>query len=1241
MVRQWVQASVLFRLRTLSQRWVSLDTLISTTIPGINTTINNNLATSRNELTAEKATLNTDISVAKADAKKANDDLAAEVTRAKGTEGAITTTVTNLTTTVNGHTTTISENFTSLTNKDTALANRATNLETTVNSTTDGNSALKARIAVEETARANADSAVATRTTKLEVASRGAGNLLGNTEFTTTTGWAVPHNGAGLNPLETQTGDYWNPRGETVLRLFSTNTPPVGSYTQVISDAFAVVPASWIQFYAYTSSHRAKSWTTLFFYDLNGAEVAYAGEIYGARINAGGPDLNGWDITGVKAFKVPATAVSARFAWRVYDNGVSNPVAWFFHPYVGAAKEGQTEWNPYSPGSGKQTFVQTNARIGTEETARANADSALAARATTLESTVNSGTDGNAALKSRIATEETTRSTADSTLALRATTLESRAKRTEGFASGDLIRKGTFEDGNPGDWTGGASAFKPVDYNQPVPPSGQYVLLIRGVRDCFEGLEWISGAWGGRKLRVSGYASGQFSPTNSAAGVMIRRADGSVTWIGVRAANRYTAGYNRFDQTISLPPETVAVRPWMQNDGDAASTPDMEVRLHSLSIRDVTVAEEAISKVTEEAGARATADSALATRSTTLESQMTGATASGLQTMVKNNRKNLADVGWWKKGAAIPWALNGGQRNEIVQFPHGSNFGGLAMPDGSSGDAWLCQADGSGQNAGGWNSGPIAPLDPDKTYRFSVPIAALDPVGARSSYWGTGNVCHLNTTTGADNPYFAYGSVTPGKWYLFTGFIFPRNSVDMTHDGAGIYDILTGERVAGGWNYCFHPAGYQPIHRAYQFYATNGAYQAFGRPMVELVDGTETPFNAMLGAVRSANARITAEEGVRATADSALATRATNLESTVNSGTDGNSALKARIAVEETTRASAVSSVAGRTTVVEAQVSTEASNMLRNGIFNSPGWVGRGAGGIPPYWNGWSQDNGAFLGASPRDSRYGAPAPLQIDRNGINNGITQPIFNVAPGWYAFEVDITGEDGNWSGSGVHCNFNNGYAFNFGFATNADTAGRVGDIGTANRQFTWLFYNGANTGNANLYLMSGWSGFQGGTNFGFFRGVWHRVVMRAATAGEILAQKVNNDLNGPSGAIARIAAEETARANAVSAVASRTSTVETSLNGLGSRVSTAEGSITTLNGRSSSYWQAVAVAGNNRAQITVRSDSNGGAGVDIVGDVTFAGNLNVKSASSGVRTEYTNTGIKTYNANGVLVFQSGIY
>jgi hypothetical protein len=89
----------------------------------------------------------------------------------------------------------------------------------------------------------------------------------------------------------------------------------------------------------------------------------------------------------------------------------------------------------------------------------------------------------------------------------------------------------------------------------------------------------------------------------------------------------------------------------------------------------------------------------------------------------------------------------------------------------------------------------------------------------------------------------------------------------------------------------------------------------------------------------------------------------------------------------------------------------------------------------------------------------------------------------------------------------------------------------------------------------------------------------------------------------------------------------------------RVSTTEAAVSNLNGRTSAYWQVQAVAGNNRAQMTVRADANGGAGVDIVGDVNFAGNLNV-GPDSGQRTKITNQGVFIYDGNGTRRVALGI-
>lgn len=1139
----------------------------------------------------------------------------------------------------------IVDEATASTNRDGALGNRLNTIEATVYNGPNQNSTLSSRITDEATASANRDSALANRASALEARQTNSGNLVANTAFATTEGWFLNYapNGAILD--RNRAGAAYMIGGvENNLTMYQ--SAGGGSLqAEILSERFAVQAGEFYQVYALTSNHRCRAWVTLFFYDANGGSTGYAGENFGARMNAGGQDINTHDITGNKCVQAPPGTVSARFGARMYDVSQDGYV-WVSRPYVGLVKTNTTEWNAYSPGSDRLITSQVVARIGNEETARATADSALGNRSSTLEAQ--------------------------------------------------------------------------MAYQQPSGMSG------------------------------------------------------------------------------------------------AIATVD--------------------ARVNDEATVRSTADSALATRISTTESQFAGTAGSALKTLLDNNRRNMIDLSWWKKGAGIPWGLNGGAQNVIYSLPDGGNDN-IKAPDGGSGDVWLAQADAGGGAAGGWNAGPFAaPLDPDKTYRFILPIAHLGAAG-RQSYWGTEGVCILNTTTGADNPYWAIasnGNMTPNRWYLFVGYIFPRNSSGKSHDGAGVYDTLTGDQIVGGSNYCFRPDGAQPVHRAYQYYAQNGAYQAFGRPIVECCDGSESDFRAALNAAKSAtsaNARITDEATTRSNADSALSGRISTTESMLNLGTDSNlyarvrteettranadgalssrstaleanavatsgsslvknnrfsmwsdgnelpngwswwikgatrmlanrelspgasggytvlsivdanqehgwmvspinvrdgwfvmeaeielldgnlqgagltlsgvynldfardpdvngtvsgsgfyrrrfsklfqatiavdnfhcmqgwsgfapinyhyirwfsanvrpatdgeikaqkatadlvtanarigseettranadgalsnrlntaesmfalgtdSSLYARLRTEETTRSNADSAISSRTSVVEAQVSNDSNNLLRNGIFNAPGW----GGGLPPYWGLWSQDNGAFIGPSGRASRYGAPAPLQIDRNGINNGVTQAVYNLAPGWYVFDVDITGEDGNWSGSGIHCNFNNGYSVSYGFATNADTAGRFGDIGTANRQFSTMFYNGANSTQANFYLMSGWSGFQGETNFGFFRGVWHRVVMRQATDAEIKAQKVIDS-------------------------------------NVMARVSTTESAISTLNGKASAYWQVQAVAGNGRAQMTVHADANGGGGVDIVGDVAITG-----SDGNG-RTVINQYGVFTYYPNG---------
>ena len=341
-------------------------------------------------------------------------------------------------------------------------------------------------------------------------------------------------------------------------------------------------------------------------------------------------------------------------------------------------------------------------------------------------------------------------------------------------------------------------------------------------------------------------------------------------------------------------------------------------------------------RLTSEEATRAAADSALAVRSTTLESQVTGASPSGLRMLIEQQRRNQIDLSWWRAGAFIPWAKNDGAEDYIYSVPNAANIWGISAPDGSSGDIWLTRANAAGGPGGGWNSGPVLTLDPDRTYRFAVPIIPLAPanvVQAGTAYWGTHAVCDLNTTSLNNNPYFASlgrANMVPNRWHLFVGYVFPRESTGKTHDGAGVWDMVTGARINPGTNWCFHPDGRQPIHRAYQFYANPDAYQGFGRPVVELIDGNETPLTAILGAalgVTNATARLTIEEATRSTQVDALAGRSTALEAVVNNPATGVAATAARVSNGEAVQAEVNSALASRASSLETRAGSLESSV--------------------------------------------------------------------------------------------------------------------------------------------------------------------------------------------------------------------------------------------------------------------------------------------------------------------------
>jgi predicted phage tail protein len=249
-------------------------------------------------------------------------------------------------------------------------------------------------------------------------------------------------------------------------------------------------------------------------------------------------------------------------------------------------------------------------------------------------------------------------------------------------------------------------------------------------------------------------------------------------------------------------------------------------------------------------------------------------------------RNNLIDVSWWKRGATIPWGLNG---EENIMYA--TNDVGGDGPRGGSDVVWYArEATGDGNAGGGWEATNTLTLDPTKTHRFVVPIKVRDSGLHGYAYWGVqpSTVCDLNGTSAHGNPYFAVGardSMQSDRWYLFVGFVFPYGSTGNSHAGSGIYDCRTGAVVQSGNNWNHAPGG-AAGHRAYQYYAGANATQIFGRPMVNVVDGTEPSLREYFetGAVLN-SALVPSIEAAQTAADAAQTTAtgaATNASSALS-----------------------------------------------------------------------------------------------------------------------------------------------------------------------------------------------------------------------------------------------------------------------------------------------------------------------------------------------------------------------
>lgn len=170
-------------------------------------------------------------------------------------------------------------------------------------------------------------------------------------------------------------------------------------------------------------------------------------------------------------------------------------------------------------------------------------------------------------------------------------------------------------------------------------------------------------------------------------------------------------------------------------------------------------------------------------------------------------------------------------------------------PFGTEEMVWQCIPDPDNDADGGWNTENIV-VDTEKTYIFGVYFRKADDANG-NFYLGTkGNQTYNLNNTVNSNPYFMsgiyYTLLDSDKWYLALGVLHHKDYSGSTSDLTGIYDLETGEKLAGGAEYKHAPSATVQAHRCYHFYNTSGdsltIKQRMARPFVieaELFPGVD------------------------------------------------------------------------------------------------------------------------------------------------------------------------------------------------------------------------------------------------------------------------------------------------------------------------------------------------------------------------------------------------------------------
>lgn len=265
-----------------------------------------------------------------------------------------------------------------------AIGERIDELIATGGGSSDGvDTVARSEIRRVETATALEDAALGRRIDTVQSSfTRGGGNGITNTDFATKDGWLSY--GYPVSPTQAEiniAGDPYHPAGENVLSFYQAGrTGDPSTYLDWLSSPVPVKAGDYIQFSVMCASHRADTQAVIGFRDSAGAIFTFAGGNLNPSTEALANDPALFRRSGIVSIQAPPGTASVVLIMRKGDKyqGQADSYAWFWRPYIGAAREGQNGWNDWSPGSGRAVQLRSDAAITQAATSAATANEAVA-----------------------------------------------------------------------------------------------------------------------------------------------------------------------------------------------------------------------------------------------------------------------------------------------------------------------------------------------------------------------------------------------------------------------------------------------------------------------------------------------------------------------------------------------------------------------------------------------------------------------------------------------------------------------------------------------------------------------------------------------------------------------------------------------------------------------------------------------------------------------------------------------